>query len=34
VEKVGAGQDRDRAGYEIMWKTLELDMSGIVLFMI
>jgi hypothetical protein len=34
VEKGRAGQVRDRAVYEIMWKKVELDRSGIVLFMI
>jgi hypothetical protein len=33
VENVGAGHVRDRAVYDIMWKKVELDRSGIVLFM-
>jgi hypothetical protein len=33
VEKGGDGQVRDRAVYEIMWKKVELDRSGIVRFM-
>jgi hypothetical protein len=31
VEKGGAGQVRDRAVYDIMWKKVELDRSGMLI---